>query len=226
MKLDSEIYRKQRCSENEKTFNLLLGVFIGTLLISNVIESKFFRFNNISLTCSVITYPITFLVINIIIDRHGIGKAKKAIWAGVFSSILAVLLIELAVIMPIHKNSPISQSNLINTFKFNLSVTLSSILSFIVSQFLNIIIFQKVKNLTKKKRLWIRYSISIIMSHFVYTILFKLIVWMCKIYDNSFYFNLNPMLIIYEYMIKCFFSIVSICAIYVFIGFSKKNKNI
>ena len=62
---------------------VLVGIFITSLIVSNLIFQKFFQLNlfgiNFELSVGIIFYPITFLVTDIISELYGHKKANQVL---------------------------------------------------------------------------------------------------------------------------------------------------
>ena len=77
---------------SNRIFLILSGIFIASLVVSNLIFQKFFSWNpfgwfNFELSVGIIPYPITFLVTDIISEIYGKKKATDVVIAGLFASL-------------------------------------------------------------------------------------------------------------------------------------------
>lgn len=154
-----------------KTFITLVTVFVTSLVISNVLATKLVMFGNFVIPAGVVAYPITFLMTDVIGEIWGKKIVLKVVWAGFFCSILAMLLGFLAVILPA---APFyeGQSFFAKLFGNVGRVTGASLIAYLVSQFNDIWLFHKIKDITKNKHLWLRNNIGTIFSQLLDTIIF------------------------------------------------------
>src|SRR6056300_1119461 len=99
-------------------FLILAGLFITSLVVSNLIFQKFFYwspFGEVSLfsaplfelSVGVLPYPITFLITDLISEIYGKKLANRLVSAGIFASIFSMGLLLVANAMPAIENSPV-----------------------------------------------------------------------------------------------------------------------
>ena len=82
----------------ETLYLVLAGLFITSLVTSNLIFQKFFTWNpfglyNFELSVGIIAYPVTFLITDIISEIFGRKRANKVVITGVFASFFALLIV-------------------------------------------------------------------------------------------------------------------------------------
>ena len=80
---------------------VLSGIFIASLVTSNLIFQKFFTWNpmglyNFEISVGIIPYPVTFLVTDIVSEIYGKKKANRVVMVGLFASIFTLLIVLLA----------------------------------------------------------------------------------------------------------------------------------
>ncbi len=226
--MNIEKFRKQKFTFKEKTYNLLLGLFIAIIIITNVITGKYFIIGNIPLTCGVITYPFTFLITDIISELYGLKKANHVVLMGFLASILMTTMIYIANILPVHVNSPIKQQSFDNIFCFVPGVVIGSMTAYLISQFSDVHIFYFLKKLTNKKHLWLRNNVATMISQFLDTTIFAITTWLIWFFFSSnksnftISFSLWSQIAIYEYLVKCIFALCDTPILYIAIYFIKK----
>ena len=87
-------------SKTEKAYSIFLVIFITMIVLTNIIGVKLFEIYSITLTTGIITYPLTFLITDIVCEVFGKKKASLMVLLGFFASILSLIFINLAVILP------------------------------------------------------------------------------------------------------------------------------
>ena len=133
-----------------KIYLILAGLFITSLVASNLIFTKIFywypfdiNFMGVKLfelSVGILPYPLTFLITDLISEIYGQKKADQVVITGIFASVFSILLI---------------------------------------AQFIDIRVYHFWKRLTKGKHLWLRNNFSTFTSQFVdtFTIVSLLIIF-------------------------------------------------
>ncbi len=172
---------KIKQKQAETLFLILAGLFITSLVTSNLIFQKFFYWNpfglfRFELSVGIIAYPVTFLITDIISEVYGQKRARRVVLAGVFASAFALLIIVVSSNAPATDWSPLSDEAFNKSFGFTFIAVAASLAAYLLAQLLDVQIFHFWKRLTKGKHLWLRNNLSTFGSQFVdtFTVLFLL----------------------------------------------------
>ena len=96
----------------EATYAVLVGLFMVTLVLTNVVGTKLFELRlgalgealgvgpTVTLTSGILTYPITFLLTDLVAEVWGRRRADLMVWAGFGASLLMLGIVKLAVALP------------------------------------------------------------------------------------------------------------------------------
>lgn len=146
--------------KNNENLQLLFVIVSVCLVISNVLSSKLINLGFVSIPGGIVCYAITYLATDIINEIWGGKHANRAVIYGLISQVMACSLIFLTQVLPSADQSTqlAFETILGNNFFF----VLASLVSYIISQLLDVYLFQKLKKSTKKK--WIRNNVSTIIS--------------------------------------------------------------
>ena len=174
-------------NNQEKIYSILLVFFITMIVLTNIIGVKLFEIfpnllkNPITLTTGIITYPITFLITDIVCEVFGKKKASLMVFFGFFASLLSLVFINISVILPgseVWINNSLGYKSVYemqtayeSVFTLPGFLISASMLAYLVSQLIDVRIFHFLKNLTNGKKLWLRNNISTICSQLVDTII-------------------------------------------------------
>lgn len=215
-----EHFRAERPSPAERTYVLLIGLFISILLITNIITSKYIQVAGFTFTAGVITYPFTFSLLDIITEIYGQARAKIAIWMGLIASLFMILITYIATIIPIYKDSPVAQAPFQKIFGFTPGIVLGSMVAYLVSQFIDIYLFDLGRRLTHGKYLWLRNNISTLVGQLVDTMIFASIAWILWP-QMGFSQEIQPITLetwyqitVNEYIVKVLFTFINIPVVY------------
>jgi len=172
--------------------NALMAEFIGTKIFSlertfgaNPVTWSFFGVGELSfqLTAGVLLWPVVFIMTDIINEYYGKRGVRLL-------SFLAVGLISYAFVMvflAIHlapadwwpasateNGVPDLQLAYQQVFGQGLWIIVGSLVAFLIGQFVDVTIFQRIKRITGEKKVWLRATGSTLVSQFIdsYVVLF------------------------------------------------------
>lgn len=181
----------------DKPTKLFLGIsafFVANALIAECIGGKIFSLEEVfglspanislfghsglsfTLTCGVLLWPLEFIITDLVNEYYG-PKAVKRI------SYTAVILISYAFIMfYISMSTPAAgwwitsktaagvpdmQAAYSGIFGQGMWIILGSLVAFLVSQFVDVFVFHKIKKVTGDKKIWLRATGSTIVSQLI-----------------------------------------------------------
>ena len=124
----------------------LNGLFVGLLILSNVLAVKLFSIGDwIVLPAAVIIYVFTYPILDVITEAYGKEAARRTVLTGFLAQVLAIGFIWIAIKLPAASFYENQESfELIFTAGFR--VTIASLAAYLVSQNLDVTIFDKLKN--------------------------------------------------------------------------------
>ncbi|QHJ69517.1 queuosine precursor transporter [Planococcus halotolerans] len=150
----------------------LNGAFVGLLILSNILAVKLFSIGEwMVLPAAVIVYVFTFPITDTIAEVYGKEAARKTVFAGFITQLAALAFIFFAIHLPA---APFfgDQSSFESIFSAGFRVTLASLVSYFISQNLDVTIFHKLKERHGESKLWIRNNASTMVSQLADTTIF------------------------------------------------------
>ena len=174
----------------DRIYLLLGGIFIASLISSNLIFQKFFfwtpfaflanlDFGNwvswlseytFELSVGILPYPITFLVTDIISEIYGREKANRVVMVGFISSIFIMGVVMVGDMVSATQWSPVDDSVFHRVFGLFGPAVFASMTAYITAQFIDIRIFHFWKRKTNNRHLWLRNNGSTIFSQLIDTL--------------------------------------------------------
>lgn len=185
-----------------RLFLILAGFFVANALIAEVTGVKVFSLEdtlgfpkanltvlgqsglNFSLTVGVIPWPVIFIMTDIINEYYGVKGVR-------FLSLLTVALIAFAFIifyLGIHTAPDGSwrsrelepgvldaQGAFVQVFGQGMNIIIGSITAFIIGQLVDALTFRRIKRWTGEKRIWMRATISTLVSQFIDSIVVTIV---------------------------------------------------
>ena len=163
----------------KKIYLYLGGLFITSLVVSNLIFQKFFYWRPFELTVfgnqlfelsvGILPYPITFLITDLISEIYGKKKANQVVIAGIFASFFSMGILWMANVVPALSNSPVDDATFQTVFALSPVAVLASMMAYLGAQFVDIRLYHFWKKLTNGRMLWLRNNFSTFSSQFIDT---------------------------------------------------------
>ncbi len=164
----------------ELIYLILAGLFIASLVTSNLIFQKFFYWYPFDITLfdvklfeisvGLLPYPITFLITDILSEIYGKKKANQVVVAGIFASFFSLAIIYVSQQAPATPWSQVNDSTFSNVFGAAPLAVFASMMAYLFAQFIDIRVYHFWKQLTKGKHLWLRNNFSTFTSQFIDTL--------------------------------------------------------
>lgn len=126
-------------------YNILTGVFVACLLISNIMASKTFTLGNIVLPTAVIIFPVVYIVNDVLAEVYGYEKTKRIIYLGFALNLLAVVCYSISIKLP----APVYAVEIAEAFAITLGQTwrmlFASVTAYLVGSLLNAFVMVRMK---------------------------------------------------------------------------------
>ena len=202
-------------SKEMKT-NLLIGLFIASLIASNLLGGKIAELSLLSIpiifSVGIVPFALTFPITDIIADVHGKKKAQEVVYIALASLVFVLFVTVIAVQLPFAERSWVTAEQYSPVFEQGLRMIIASIIAFFFSQMHDVISFDFWKNKTNGKMLWLRNNASTIVSQAIDSTLFMFIAFygVSPKYDVAFIITL----IIPYYVLKVLLAILDTPLVY------------
>ncbi|MHB1346905.1 MAG: queuosine precursor transporter [Candidatus Humimicrobiaceae bacterium] len=202
-----------------KYFEIILGLFVAVLLISNIASTKIIQVWRFTFDGGTILFPLSYIFGDILTEVYGYRKARKAIWVGFFSAVLMSFILWLVGIIKPAEGWEL-QSAYLAILGQAPRIVGASLVAYFAGEFINSFTLAKLKIATKGRWLWTRTIGSTIAGEFVDTLLFCLIAFY-GLYPNSLLLSI----IISNYIFKVGLEVILTPATYKIVGFLKRREN-
>ncbi|QHE50588.1 queuosine precursor transporter [Pontibacillus sp. HMF3514] len=198
----------------------LNALFVGLLILSNILGVKLFSVGDFVLPAAVIVYVVTYLVTDVIGEVYGKETAKKTVKAGFLTQIVAMIFIMIAIALPAAPDATFDkQAEFETILGGSFQVMLASLISYLVSQNTDVWIFHKLKAKHGNNKLWLRNNLSTMTSQLLDTTVFITIA----------FFGLPWSLILgmigTQYAFKFLVAVVDTPIAYLLVKIAKKEKH-
>lgn len=156
-------------------YQVICASFCVIVVISNILSAKMVTlpFLALSIPAGLITYPLTFLLSDLVTEIFGAKKAKLMVYIALAMSLLSFGMIQIALLLP---ESGFDEQK---AFQAVLGLSglriFSSLSSYLISQLVDIQLYAAIKQWTGPKFLWLRNNGSTCISQIVDTVMIDLI---------------------------------------------------
>lgn len=122
---------------------ILTVLFVGALMVSNIISARLFNFFGFGMTCAVVVFPITYILSDLFSEVYGYKWSRFTCYLAFAINLLAVGAFYLATCLPalIPAQEEAFNTILIGTF----SCTMASFIAFVIGDLVNDKVFAKMK---------------------------------------------------------------------------------
>lgn len=202
--------------------DFLFALFIASMVIVNTLGTKITTIAGVRVSVGIFFVPVMFLITDIVGDVYGDREAGRFVNMATIMLVFLFLMMNLCISMKPNDTWGL-QNEYANIFGQSMRMTLASLVSFVISQKLDVAMFGFFRRLTKGKHLWIRNNVSTICSQFVDTTVFEFIAFykITPEYNASFIFSL-----IFPYwLFKVVFALLDTPFCYLGIRWLKGKKN-
>ncbi len=167
---------QRKIAQAETIYLMIAGVFIASLVTSNLIFQKFFSWDffglyTFEISAGLIPYPATFLVTDIVSELYGRKRANRIVLAGLIASIFTLIVVTISTMVPATPWSPLSDGEYENVFGLTFVSVGASMAAYLAAQFIDVQFFHLWKKLTKGKYLWLRNNASTFSSQLIDTMM-------------------------------------------------------
>lgn len=199
----------------------LFALYITGMIMVNTIGSKIISLFGARVSVGIFFMPVLFLVTDIV------GEVKGDKHANLFVRLSVIMLVILFVVTGIFvkiKPNPTwdMQQQYQQIFGMSMRMSLASLISFAISQSVDIGIFMKFKKISKDKNLWLRNNLSTMVSQFIDTVIFMFLAFyhLTPKFTAAFVFSL----IIPYWLFKVLFALIDTPFCYLGVKWLSKEK--
>ena len=156
-----------------------LTLYITSLFAANTLGIKLMPFIfGTHLSVAVFSFPIVFIMTDVIGEVYGKKMAKNFVLAGVISIILFLIYSFLSTIAPWAQSSLWVKGGYNQIFGLSARFSIASLLAFVIAEYQDVISFFFFKKYTGESKFWLRSNLSNVWSQLLDTIIFSSIAFL------------------------------------------------
>ncbi|MFT6748588.1 MAG: putative integral membrane protein (TIGR00697 family) [Flavobacterium sp.] len=154
-------------SKKDLVYIILAGIFITNAIIAELIGGKLIYIGEYVMSVGILPWPVVFVTTDLINEYFGQSGVRK------LSVLTAILIAYCFVVLFIALQIPaVKGIGLITDFQFNsvfgqsMWIIVGSIIAFLISQLIDVTVFNFFKKKTGNKMIWLRSTGSTVISQF------------------------------------------------------------
>ena len=160
-------------TRRELVFFILGGFFLTNALLGEMTGGKLFVIDwgwfSAVLPLGVLPWPVVFITTDLVNEYYGRDGVRKLTFLALLLIVYAFGVLFLAILVPAWEHSPVSYDAFAEVFGQSMWIIVGSLTAFLVSQFVDVLIFSSIKRATGHRMLWLRATGSTVVSQFVDT---------------------------------------------------------
>lgn len=201
-------------------YDLIAGLFVAVLLISNIAATKLVGFGEFPFDGGTFLFPLSYIFGDILTEVYGFARARRVIWLGFAANVLAALTFAVVAAMPPAAIWP-NQEAFVSILGFVPRIVLASLIAYLCGEFVNSVVLAKLKIKTQGRKLWTRTIGSTLVGEAIDTTLFVTIAFVGVVPVRELW-----LMMAFNYVFKCAVEIVLTPITYAVVGFLKRREQV
>lgn len=160
--------------KNIHVYELLSGLFVMTLIVSNIASIKIVSVGPFVFDAGTILFPLAYIIGDVVTEVYGYRKMRSLIYTGVFTLLLAMLTLWIVQYLP-GASDWRNQAAYDSTLGVVWRIVGASIIALFIGEMMNAYVMATMKVSTKGKALWRRMISSSAVGSALDTAVFSLI---------------------------------------------------
>lgn len=209
-------------------FDLLVSLYIFCIITSELMGAKTFPLFKIlgyqlNASVGIFVLPLVFTINDVITEVHGKERARSVIRSGLIVILLLLGYSVLATNLLPSSRFAATESAYDTIFGLSIRMSAASLTAFILAEFLDVLVFAKLRQKLGKSRLWLRNNASNFISQFVDTTTFMLLAFYAI--DKPLGANMTFIvgLILPYWLLKCLMSVIETPFVYAGVKWLKQT---
>ncbi len=162
-----------------KKILIALALYITSLVAANTLGLKIMPFLfGTHLSVGVFSFPIVFLMTDVIGEVYGKNVARMFVIAGFVSTLLFIIYSLVSIATPWSPAGYWVKDSYNQVFAISTRIAVASLIAFIIGEYQDVVLFFFLKNKMGQKQFWLRSNLSNIWSQFLDTVIFMLIAFL------------------------------------------------
>lgn len=156
---------------------MLAGLFVMTLIVSNITSIKVVAIGPLVFDAGTILFPLSYIVGDIVTEVYGYRKMRSLLYVGVVSLILTMTTFWVVQILPASPDWP-NQVAYESILGVVWRIVLASVTALFLGEIMNAYVMARMKVRSKGKNLWVRMISSSVVGSAIDTVVFSTVAFL------------------------------------------------
>jgi len=144
-------------------FGVMAWVAVATIL-ANLLTAKNVEMLGVSVATGTVWFASTFLATDILSECYTKQDAQKAVWYGIFANVLFIIATQITLAYA-PSAFDYAQPFMSGLFGLNIRISIASSLMYLIANFADIHIYNRIREKMDGKAMWLRNNVSTILTN-------------------------------------------------------------
>jgi len=202
-----------------RRFDVAVALYIFGIMVAELMGAKtipIVAIGSLHLTASVAIFvmPLLFTLVDVVVELYGRERARSIVRAGLLVVILQVLTAFFFTKLPAAPYFASSQAGYAAIFGVSIRFGLASILAFAASEFLDVVVFARLRQRMQGHGLWLRNNVANFLSQFVDSVVWTILAFYTFGMSFGANFRMISGIVIPYYLVRVAMSVCSTPLVY------------
>lgn len=195
-----------------RKFDLIVALYIFGIVTAELMGAKTFplihtSWLHLNATVAIFMMPLLFTLTDIVVEVHGRARARSMVFSGLAVVAMLIVYSWIATSLPPSTRYAPTESAYDTIFRASIQIAIASLMAFAISEFLDVLIFSKLRERMGSHGLWLRNNVSNFASQLIDSTVFIVIAFYS--FNQTITSNLSFMigLIIPYWLLRCALSV-------------------
>jgi len=210
-------------------FDLLVALYVFCIAVAEIMGAKTFPVMNLfgyqlNASVAILVLPLVFSINDVIAEVHGKQRARSVVRSGLIVVFLILVFSLVATRLPPSTRFEASEAAYDQIFGLSARIAAASLTAFALAEFLDVLIFVRLRERLGTGRLWLRNNVSNVLSQLVDTTVFMTLAFYA--FDRPWGANVGFLLslIVPYWLLKCFMSVIETPFVYLGVRWLQGEK--
>jgi queuosine precursor transporter len=156
-------------SRREILFTILAGFFVTNAVVGELTGGKLIQLGPFTMSIGIIPWPVVFLTTDIINEYFGKKGVRRLTLMTAGLIVYTFILLMAGMSISASGISPVTDSQFHGVFGQSMWIIVGSIIAFLASQLIDVLVFWLIRSRTGKRMIWLRATGSTVVSQFIDT---------------------------------------------------------
>lgn len=209
--------------------DLLISLYIACIAISELMGAKTFPLSipglpTLNASVAIFVLPLVFTINDVITEVYGKERTRSVVRSGLIVIAILLLFSLIATQLPASSRFMATEPAYDAIFGLSARIAAASLTAFAIAEFMDVLVFVKVREKLGSRALWLRNNISNIISQLLDTVIFMTLAFYS--FNQPVASNVHFLLsiIVPYWLLKCSMSVIETPLVYWGVKWLKEDK--